>query len=67
MLLDSSCAIEAMIVKISSLFESNVHKPSFSKNTSTPDAFSFLVIEIVSRVFLANLDIDLVIIKWHRY
>jgi hypothetical protein len=47
------------MVKISSLFGSSVQRFSFSKNTSTPLSFSFLTNEMVSKVFLANLDIDL--------
>ena len=61
--LDSSCTIKAMMVRVSSLFESSVLKPSFSKKTSTPAGFSFLVIDIVSRAFLTNFEIDFVIIK----
>ena len=61
--LDSSCAIDAIMVSTNSLFESKLHKFSFSKYTSTPADLSFLIYEIVSRVLRANLEMDFVTIK----
>ena len=60
---DSSCAIEANIVKIISILVSLVVIFSFSKKTSTPLSLNSLTILKQSIVFLANLDIDFVNIK----
>ena len=60
---DSSCAIEANIVSIISIFVSFVEMFSFSKNTSTLASLNFLTSLKQSTVFLANRDMDLVKIK----
>ena len=56
----SSCAKEAISVKINSPFESSVQIFSFSNITPMPSSFSFQSTFNESRVFLANLDTDFV-------
>src|SRR5690554_5333892 len=55
--------MDAMMVKMSSLFGSNVHKFSFSKYTSTPLSLSFLTNEIVSCVLREKREMDFVMMR----